>query len=109
MTTNPILQFLPSYSNTQYQVSLLRLDQLHPVVSGNKWYKLRFYIQEAIDKKASSIVSFGGPYSNHLVALAYAAHSTSPRSLHQLDKLHTSMKKGRCKAGISSYGMKFKL
>ena len=81
MTTNPILQFLPSYSNTQYQVSLLRLDQLHPVVSGNKWYKLKFYIQEAIDKKASSIVSFGGPYSNHLVALAYAAKENNFKSM----------------------------
>lgn len=73
MTPNPILQFLPTYSSTQYPISLLRLDQLHPIVSGNKWYKLRFYIQEAIDKKASFIASFGGPYSNHLVAMAYAA------------------------------------
>ncbi len=81
MTANPILQLLPSYSSRQYQVSILRLDQIHPIVSGNKWYKLRFYIQEAIDKKASSIVSFGGPYSNHLVALAYAAKENNFKSM----------------------------
>ena len=81
MTANPILQLLPSYSSRQYQVSILRLDQIHPIVSGNKWYKLRFYIQEANDKKASSIVSFGGPYSNHLVALAYAAKENNFKSM----------------------------
>jgi len=81
LTANPILQFLPSYSNTKYQLSLLRLDQLHPIVSGNKWYKLRYYIQEAMDKKASSILSFGGPYSNHLVALAFAANENKLKSI----------------------------
>jgi len=81
LTANPILQLLPSYSSLQYQVSLLRLDQIHPIVSGNKWYKLRFYIQEALDRKASTIVSFGGPYSNHLVALSYAANQNKLKSI----------------------------
>ena len=81
MTANPIIQFLPSYSSAKYQVSLLRLDQLHPIVSGNKWYKLRFYIQEALDRKLTTIASFGGPYSNHLVALAYAAKLNKLKSI----------------------------
>ncbi len=81
MTANPILQLLPSYSSRQYQVSILRLDQIHPIVSGNKWYKLRFYIQEALDRKLTTIASFGGPYSNHLVALAYAAKENNFKSM----------------------------
>jgi 1-aminocyclopropane-1-carboxylate deaminase len=54
-------------------VDLLRLDSLHPIVSGNKFYKLRFYIAAAIENGCSTVVSFGGPYSNHIVALAFTA------------------------------------
>jgi 1-aminocyclopropane-1-carboxylate deaminase len=62
-------------------VEVLRLDQIHPIVSGNKWYKLRYYIQAAIEHQAKTIVSFGGPYSNHLVALAYAAKENGLKSI----------------------------
>lgn len=56
------------------QVDLLRLDQLHPQVSGNKWFKLKYNLMDAIRLSAAGIVSFGGAYSNHLHALAYAGH-----------------------------------
>jgi 1-aminocyclopropane-1-carboxylate deaminase len=52
---------------------LLRLDQLHPVVSGNKWFKLRPNLEAARDAGFKKLLSFGGGYSNHLVALAFAA------------------------------------
>lgn len=58
-------------------IDLLRLDQLHPEVSGNKWYKLKYNIGDAIRASANGILSFGGPYSNHLHALAYAGHRLS--------------------------------
>jgi 1-aminocyclopropane-1-carboxylate deaminase len=60
---------------------MLRLDKLHPIVSGNKWFKLRYYIEEAISQSCSTIASFGGPYSNHLVALAYAAKENNVKSI----------------------------
>ena len=69
MTIDPIT----SFSSSVVESSILRLDKLHPIVSGNKWFKLRYYIEDAIANKATTIVSFGGPYSNHLVALAFAA------------------------------------
>jgi 1-aminocyclopropane-1-carboxylate deaminase len=53
-------------------IDMLRLDLVHPIVSGNKWYKLSGYIKEAQIANASHLASFGGPYSNHIVALAYA-------------------------------------
>ena len=61
--------------------SILRLDKLHPIVSGNKWFKLRYYIEDAIANKATTIASFGGPYSNHLVALAFAAKENNLKSI----------------------------
>ena len=53
-------------------IDILRLDNLHPTISGNKWYKLKYNLVESEKLKADSIVSFGGAFSNHLHALAYA-------------------------------------
>lgn len=54
-------------------LDMLRLDLLHPVVSGNKWYKLRLNLAHAQRSSFRGILTFGGGYSNHLVATAYAA------------------------------------
>ena len=62
-------------------MDLLRLDSLHPVVSGNKFYKLRFYIESAIENGVSTVASFGGPYSNHIVALAFTAKEAGLKSI----------------------------
>jgi 1-aminocyclopropane-1-carboxylate deaminase len=62
-------------------VDLLRLDSLHPIVSGNKFYKLRFYIATAIENGVATVASFGGPYSNHIVALAFTAKEAGLKSI----------------------------
>ncbi len=54
---------------------------MHPVVSGNKFFKLRFYIDTARTNGASTLASFGGPYSNHIVALAYTAKEAGFKSI----------------------------
>lgn len=55
------------------RVSMLRLDLLHPVVSGNKWYKLKYSLAAALEEGCTGIVTFGGMHSNHLAAAACAA------------------------------------
>jgi len=65
------LQSIKQLLNEEISVDLLRIDQFHPIVSGNKWFKLRFYVEEAIYQQKNTIASFGGAYSNHIVALAY--------------------------------------
>lgn len=52
-------------------LSILRLDALHPTVSGNKIYKLHYFLQKAIQQR-SMVITFGGAYSNHLAATAAA-------------------------------------
>jgi 1-aminocyclopropane-1-carboxylate deaminase len=52
------------------EVAVKREDLLHPEVSGNKWYKLVYHIERALDSKAEGIATFGGAYSNHLLATA---------------------------------------
>ena len=56
----------------QVSVSVLRLDKIHPVVSGNKLFKLHYFLQDAILSNHKTILSFGGVYSNHLAATAFA-------------------------------------
>jgi 1-aminocyclopropane-1-carboxylate deaminase len=50
-------------------------------VSGNKFYKLRYYIEFALAKGVSTVASFGGPFSNHIVALAYTAKEAGLKSI----------------------------
>lgn len=70
----PEISVLNSYLSTEKKVglSMLRLDEIHPVVSGNKLFKLQYFLQEAKNSKHKTIITFGGAYSNHLAATAFA-------------------------------------
>jgi len=81
LNPKPSITSIPYLSNQSTKIDILRLDAIHPIVSGNKWYKLRYYIQEAVYKQATTIASFGGPYSNNLVALAFAAKEANLKSI----------------------------
>ncbi len=48
-----------------------RDDQLHPIISGNKWRKLKYLIRHALERDAHTLISMGGAYSNHLHALGF--------------------------------------
>jgi 1-aminocyclopropane-1-carboxylate deaminase len=62
---------LPWVNLHNIQISIKRDDLLHPVISGNKWRKLKYALLEASENKVKHIISFGGGYSNHLHALGY--------------------------------------
>ena len=69
-----IIQSIEGFLPTSNVLDILRIDLCHPIVSGNKWFKLNG-LQEAMQAaQKKSIISFGGAWSNHLVALAYYAH-----------------------------------
>lgn len=53
-------------------IDVLRLDKIHAFISGNKWYKLKQHLKAAQAAGKSRLLSFGGAYSNHLHALAFA-------------------------------------
>jgi 1-aminocyclopropane-1-carboxylate deaminase len=54
------------------EVAILRLDQIDPLISGNKWFKLIEHLKAADRTGAKGIISLGGAHSNHLHALAAA-------------------------------------
>ena len=64
---------LPVFTDRNLAVDVLRLDKIHPVVSGNKWFKLRYYVAAAKQQQKTALVTFGGAWSNHIVATAAAA------------------------------------
>src|ERR1700709_2445981 len=54
-------------------VFIKRDDLIHPIISGNKWRKLKYLLKLAQDENKTHLVTFGGAYSNHLLATAAAA------------------------------------
>ncbi|MBK5270450.1 MAG: 1-aminocyclopropane-1-carboxylate deaminase [Bacteroidia bacterium] len=58
------------FTEKKVQVNVLRLDNIHPIISGNKWFKLRYYLDEANQQNKKAIVTFGGAWSNHIIATA---------------------------------------
>lgn len=55
------------------QLDIKRLDLIHPQISGNKFYKLKYNLIEAQRLGLKRVLTFGGAYSNHIAATAYAA------------------------------------
>ena len=58
-----------------------REDLIHPILSGNKWRKLKYNFLKAKEEGQDTILSFGGAYSNHIHALAAAAKALGLKSI----------------------------
>lgn len=64
----------PLFSRHDVELFIKREDLVHPLISGNKWYKLKHNLLHARAQGFTRLVSFGGAFSNHLHALAFAGH-----------------------------------
>jgi len=72
------LQHLDRFQQEQgIEIMCKRDDQIHPIVSGNKWRKLSASIDYIKKHNIQHVLSFGGAYSNHLHALAYVCKQKS--------------------------------
>jgi 1-aminocyclopropane-1-carboxylate deaminase/D-cysteine desulfhydrase-like pyridoxal-dependent ACC family enzyme len=70
---SPVTQLHSDLLNEKKVQLFIKRDELiHPVLQGNKWRKLKYNLLEANIQKQKTLLSFGGAYSNHLHALAYA-------------------------------------
>ncbi|MBW4557178.1 MAG: pyridoxal-phosphate dependent enzyme [Trichormus sp. ATA11-4-KO1] len=63
------------------ELSVLRLDCLHPLVNGNKWFKLKYNLLEAKQQNLTTLLTFGGAYSNHIFATAAAGNLLGFRTI----------------------------
>jgi 1-aminocyclopropane-1-carboxylate deaminase/D-cysteine desulfhydrase-like pyridoxal-dependent ACC family enzyme len=71
----------PLFEKNKVQVHILRLDEIHPFISGNKLFKLIYFLKEAKESVHKTIITFGGAYSNHLAATAFACEKMNIRSV----------------------------
>ena len=72
---------LPELEAKNYQLFIKREDQIHPLVSGNKFRKLKYNLKEALDQKKTTLLTFGGAFSNHILATAIAGKSTGFKTI----------------------------
>ena len=72
---NQIAQTIPYQQITVegFEISIKRLDLVHPHISGNKFFKLKYNLLAARQQGYKKLLTFGGAYSNHIAATAYAA------------------------------------
>ncbi|MBS1500701.1 MAG: 1-aminocyclopropane-1-carboxylate deaminase/D-cysteine desulfhydrase [Bacteroidetes bacterium] len=63
----------PLFDEQGLKVFIKRDDLIHPLLSGNKWRKLKYPLRLAWEENKTHLVTFGGAYSNHLLATAAAA------------------------------------
>lgn len=71
---SPIQQIAdPLFERKGLNVFIKRDDLIHPLISGNKWRKLKYVLTDARQTGKSHLVTFGGAYSNHLLATAAAS------------------------------------
>lgn len=78
-TPSPITRFTPDWAGADMvSIDIKRDDLIHPIISGNKWRKLK-YTLDALPASCRHIISFGGGYSNHLHACGYLCSQTDMR------------------------------
>lgn len=63
----------PLFDDKGIRVFIKRDDLIHPFISGNKWRKLKYLFLKAEVEEKKHLVTFGGAWSNHLLASACAA------------------------------------
>ncbi|BAZ14475.1 putative 1-aminocyclopropane-1-carboxylate deaminase [Calothrix sp. NIES-4071] len=72
---SPPIQQIDSIARAlNVELYVLRLDLVHPLISGNKWYKLKYNLEAAKRENIDTILTFGGAYSNHIYATAAAGN-----------------------------------
>ena len=78
----PVQAIKPSWLvGSNVRLDILRLDLLHPHISGNKWFKLKHHLIQARSAGATTLLSFGGAWSNHIHALAATGRETGIRTV----------------------------
>ena len=72
---------LPVLDEKEVRLFIKRIDKVHPFISGNKWFKLKYNLLEAEKQGLNTLLTFGGAYSNHIAATAFAAKEKGFKSI----------------------------
>ena len=73
-------QFI-SVENTTVSLFIKRDDLIHPTISGNKFRKLKYNLAQAKSENKETLLTFGGAFSNHILAVAAAGNEQGFRTI----------------------------
>lgn len=95
--------------NSTVKVFIRREDLIHPFVSGNKFRKLKYNLLQAIKENHHTLLTFGGAYSNHIAATAYAGKESGFKTIGIIrgDELASKIKENPTLKFAHDCGMKF--
>lgn len=101
---------LPILEQKKVSLSIKREDLLHPVISGNKFRKLKYNVAEAKTKGLDTLLTFGGAYSNHIAATAFAGkeHQLKTIGIIRGDELASTWEANTTLKTAKEHGMVFK-
>ncbi|MDB9712497.1 pyridoxal-phosphate dependent enzyme [Flavobacteriaceae bacterium] len=78
---NSVNEMVDITNNYGLQLFIKRDDKIHNIISGNKYRKLKFNLINAKALGYKGLLTFGGAYSNHIPAVAYAAEKNDFKSI----------------------------
>lgn len=107
---NSINQPIILPSKYDVKLYLKREDCIHPFVSGNKYRKLKYNIEAAKNTAASTLLTFGGAYSNHIAAVAFAGKTFNFKTIGVIrgEELQTKIDNNPTLTFAKQCGMQFK-
>jgi 1-aminocyclopropane-1-carboxylate deaminase len=90
-------------------LEIKREDLLHPFISGNKFRKLKYNLLQAKAENQKTVLTFGGAYSNHIAAVAYAGKEQGFKTIGVIrgDELGDKVEENRTLRFAQECGMQF--
>lgn len=101
---------LPILAKKGISLFIKREDTLHPFISGNKYRKLKYNLIEAQEKGLNTLLTFGGAFSNHIAATAYAGKENNLNTIGVIrgEELFDKWKDNPTLSFAKKNGMQFK-
>lgn len=96
--------------NTTISLSIRREDLIHPYISGNKYRKLKYNLLEAKAQNHQTLLTFGGAFSNHILATAFAGkkHGFNTIGIIRGEELESKIESNPTLKLSQEFGMQFK-
>ena len=92
------------------ELYIKREDLLHPYISGNKFRKLKYNVLEALRLKKKQLLTFGGAFSNHILAVAAAGQENNLPTIGVIrgEELESKVEDNPTLLKAMEFGMQFK-
>lgn len=100
---------LPLLREKRIQLYIKREDLIHPFVSGNKYRKLKYNLLEAQKEGHDTLLTYGGAFSNHIAATAYAGKQANMKTIGVIrgEELHSKWQENPTLKFAREQGMQF--